>query len=82
MNTQKETREPLTVRQEEILRYIARHVDINGFQPSIRELGEQFSIRSPNGVVCHLKAMEKKGYLSLNQLTARAVSFNWKDWLT
>jgi repressor LexA len=82
MTTQKETRDPLTERQEEILRYIARHVDLNGFQPSIRELGERFKIRSPNGVVCHLKAMQKKGYLSLNQLTARAVSFNWKDYLT
>ena len=81
MTTQKETRDPLTERQEEILRYIAQHVDINGFQPSIRELGERFSIRSPNGVVCHLKAMEKKGYLSLNALTARGISFDWKEWL-
>jgi len=73
--------EPLTDRQEEILRYIARHIDINGFQPSIRELGEQFRIRSPNGVVCHLKAMERKGYLSLNSMTARGISFDWKEYV-
>lgn len=71
----------LTERQEEILRYVAKHIDINGFQPSIRELGERFKIRSPNGVVGHLKAMERKGYLSLNSMTARAISFDWKGYL-
>ena len=70
----------LTDRQESILRHIAKHIDRYGFQPSIREIGEQFKIRSPNGVVCHLRAMERKGYLSLNSMTARAISFNWQDW--
>jgi repressor LexA len=80
-NPWKQELDPLTERQEEILRYIARHIDLNGFQPSIRELGERFRIRSPNGVVGHLKAMERKGYLSLNSMTARGISFMWKEWV-
>jgi repressor LexA len=73
--------DPLTERQEAILCHIARHIDRYGFQPSIREIGEQFRIRSPNGVVCHLKAMERKGYLSLNSMTARGIQFDWKEYV-
>jgi repressor LexA len=77
----KQQLDPLTERQEEILKWIAQHIDLHGFQPSIREVGERFRIRSPNGVVCHLKAMERKGYLSLNSMTARGISFNWKEYI-
>ena len=74
--------QPLTERQEQLLKYIAQHIDLNGFQPSIRELGERFKIRSPNGVVCHLKAMAKKGHITMNEMTARGISFDWKSYLT
>jgi repressor LexA len=79
--TKQQQLDPLTERQEEILKWIAQHIDLHGFQPSIREVGERFRIRSPNGVVCHLKAMERKGYLSLNSMTARGISFNWKEYV-
>ena len=36
--------------------------------PTVREIGEHFDIASPNGVMCHLKALEKKGMISREQL--------------
>ncbi len=71
----------LTERQEEILRYIANHVELNGFQPSFREMMDRFKIRSLNGITCHLKAMERKGVIQCNFNTSRAIGFNWKEWV-
>lgn len=71
----------LTERQEEILRFIATHIDINGFQPSFREMMDRFKIRSPNGITYHLKALERKGVIQCNFNTSRAIAFNWREWL-
>jgi repressor LexA len=73
------TQQP-TKRQAMILSWIAQHISRHGYQPSIREIGEKFRIRSPNGVVCHLKSLERKGLIDLNKNTARAIRFNWRDW--
>jgi hypothetical protein len=54
---------PLTVRQREILDFIAGSVDSRGYPPTIHEIGEHFGIRSTNGVRCHLEALERKGFL-------------------
>src|SRR5438132_8921874 len=35
-----------------------------GSPPAIRDICEEFGISSPNGVMCHLKALEKKGYIN------------------
>jgi hypothetical protein len=47
-----------------------------GFSPTIREIGEMCEISSTNGVVCHLKAIEAKGYISLGSGSrSRAIAF-------
>jgi len=71
----------LTERQQSILRFIARHINKHGYQPSLRELGAEFGIKNPNGVLCHLRSMERKGHVSLLGSTARAVQFKWKEYL-
>jgi repressor LexA len=55
--------EPLTQRQRDILDFIQRESQKNGFSPTIREIGARMGIRSTNGVNDHLKALERKGYL-------------------
>ena len=65
--------EPLTDRQEEILEYIQRYIQTQGYPPTIREIGTAFGIRSTNGVNDHLKALEKKGFLSRDTLKSRAM---------
>ena len=57
----------ITTRQHEILDYIRDKIENRGFPPSIREIGSAFDIASPNGVMCHLKALEKKGYIERNK---------------
>ncbi len=39
----------------------------------MREIGAHFYISSPNGVVCHLKALEKKGLISREPNMSRAI---------
>lgn len=53
----------LTDKQELIYNYIRNHIEDKGFPPAIRDICDAFSISSPNGVMCHLKALQKKGYI-------------------
>jgi repressor LexA len=63
----------LTHRQREILEFISSSIAERGFPPTLREIGEHFSIRSTNGVNDHLKALEKKGHLRREDLKSRAM---------
>ena len=63
----------LTQRQREILDFISASIHERGFPPTLREIGEHFSIRSTNGVNDHLKALEKKGHLRREDLKSRAM---------
>jgi repressor LexA len=63
----------LTDRQLEVLRFIARQIEDCGYPPTIREIGEALDIRSTNGVNDHLKALERKGFLSRDPVKSRAL---------
>ena len=63
----------LTDRQLEVLRFIARQIEDNGYPPTIREIGEALDIRSTNGVNDHLKALERKGFLTRDPVKSRAL---------
>ena len=47
-----------------IYEFIRDKIRSRGYGPTVREIGTAFKIRSPNGVVCHLKALELKGYIT------------------
>src|SRR5215208_2244761 len=64
----------LTDRQLEVLRFIAQEIDERGYPPTIREIGEALGIASTNGVNDHLKALEKKGFLSRDPVKSRALN--------
>ena len=63
----------LTERQREIYDFIKEKIESRGFGPTVREIGEGFDIKSPNGVMCHLKALEKKGLIKRTGFRARAI---------
>ena len=63
----------LTKRQRLVLEYIIEHIDEQGYPPTIREIGDHMEIRSTNGVNDHLKALERKGYLSRQDAKSRAI---------
>lgn len=63
----------LTDRQREIYGYIREAIETRGYPPTVREIGEAFEIKSPNGVMCHLNALVKKGLISRVDKSARAI---------
>src|SRR5690242_11882538 len=63
----------LTERQREIYDFIQDKIESRGYGPTVREIGTAFEIRSPNGVMCHLKALEKKGLIKREGFSARAI---------
>lgn len=63
----------LTERQREIYEFIRIKIEGRGYGPTVREIGEAFGIKSPNGVMCHLKALEKKGLIKREEHSARAI---------
>jgi len=64
---------PLTSRQQEIFDFLKVKILKRGYGPTVREIGTEFGIRSPNGVMCHLKALEKKGLITREANMARAI---------
>jgi repressor LexA len=64
----------LTSRQREVLDFIRVKIRGRGYGPTVREIGEEFDILSPNGVMCHLKALEKKGLITREPNMSRAIT--------
>lgn len=54
----------LTAKQQEILGYLLLHMREEGTWPSFREIQSHFGYQSINAVMGHLKALEKKGYIT------------------
>ena len=68
-----EKKPQLTSRQKEIYEYLKDKILNRGYGPTVREIGTHFGIRSPNGVMCHLKALEKKGLITRESHMSRAI---------
>lgn len=63
----------LTQRQRAVFSFIRDKIVSRGYGPTVREIGDEFEISSPNGVMCHLKALEKKGLISRQPNMSRAI---------
>jgi repressor LexA len=63
----------LTERQREIYEFIREKIEGRGYGPTVREIGLGFNIASPNGVMCHLNALVKKGLIKRQGRSARAI---------
>jgi len=63
----------LTPRQRDIYDFIKDKILNRGYGPTVREIGSGFRIKSPNGVMCHLKALEKKGLITREAHMSRAI---------
>src|SRR5258707_13011014 len=63
----------LTPRQRAIYDFIKVKILNRGYGPTVREIGAGFKIKSPNGVMCHLKALEKKGLITREAHMSRAI---------
>ena len=63
----------LTQRQQMVLDFIRSSIADRGYPPTLREIGARMGIRSTNGVNDHLRALERKGYLTREDMKSRAL---------
>lgn len=63
----------LNERAREILTFIQRFRREHGSAPTIREIGEHFSIASTNGVRYYLNLLEKAGHIRRNRKISRGI---------
>ena len=66
----------LTPRQRDVYDFIRDKIVNRGYGPTVREIGRHFGIKSPNGVICHLKALQKKGLIHRNPKQSRAIELS------
>lgn len=63
----------LTKRQASVYLYIYDYIQANHYPPTVREIADAFAISSTNGVVEHLKALGRKGYIEKDSFKSRAI---------
>ncbi len=63
----------LTDKQLAVYQFIRDTIRGRGYGPTVRDIGDAFGIKSPNGVMCHLKALETKGFIRREGKLARAI---------
>ncbi|MEO8268937.1 MAG: transcriptional repressor LexA [Aureliella sp.] len=64
---------PLTKQQQAVYNMIRERIIGRGYGPTVREIGEHMNIKSPNGVMCHLRALERKGMILRASNKSRAI---------
>lgn len=63
----------LTDRQRAVLQFISDSIGDRGYPPTLREIGNHLGIKSTNGVNDHLRALERKGYLTREDMKSRTL---------
>ncbi len=63
----------LTGRQQEIWTFLVDYVDLHGYPPTVREIGEAVGLASPSTVHAHLANLERAGLLKRDPTKPRAL---------
>ncbi|HQU70873.1 MAG TPA: transcriptional repressor LexA [Calditrichia bacterium] len=63
----------LTNRQEEVLEFISRYLNDRGYPPTYQEIATELGIASKHGVVRHLEALIRKGFIEKTDTSARSI---------
>ena len=69
----------LTKRQEEILNLIKTHILDYGFPPTRADIANALGFKSPNAAEQHLRAIEKKGFISILSGASRGIVLNEEE---
>lgn len=64
----------LTLRQRQTLEIITSYIENNGYPPSLREIAASLDIAGTRGVLGHLQALERKGYLKKDAGSSRGIA--------
>jgi repressor LexA len=68
-----ELRNELTQRQRQILQYICQHIEMHGYPPTVREIGEAVNLSSSSTVHAHLRNLQEKGLIRRDAVLTRAI---------
>ena len=63
----------ITPRQRQILQYILQHIDVRGYPPTVREIGEAVNLSSSSTVHAHLRTLEGAGVIKRDAVLTRAI---------
>jgi len=63
----------MTKKQKAILDYVQEHIRVNGYAPTLREIGTHFGLSSVATVHKHLRILAEKGLLTREEGRARAL---------
>ncbi|MBI1921812.1 MAG: transcriptional repressor LexA [Geobacter sp.] len=67
-------KEALTARQQQVLECIRDSLERFGYPPTLREIAEQLGINGTLGVIKHLDALERKGYIRKQAGSSRGIT--------
>lgn len=65
--------EQLTPRQRKVLEIVTSFIQEYGYPPSLRQIGVELGVSGTLGVMKHLEALEKKGYLRRDGGSSRGI---------
>ncbi|MEN6372868.1 MAG: transcriptional repressor LexA [Armatimonadota bacterium] len=63
----------LSPRQRQILDYIVQHIEMHGYPPTVREIGEAVNLSSSSTVHAHLRNLEEAGLIRRDAVLTRAI---------
>ena len=63
----------LTERQRQILDFLTSYLDVHGYPPTVREIGEAVGLASPSTVHAHLANLERAGLIKRDPTKPRAL---------
>jgi len=69
----------LTDRQQEILDLIKSNLEKNGLPPTRADIARTLGFKSPNAAEQHLRAIEKKGFISILAGASRGIILNTEE---
>ena len=69
----------LTDRQQEILDLIKSNLENNGLPPTRADIARTLGFKSPNAAEQHLRAIEKKGFISILAGASRGIILNTEE---
>ena len=65
--------------QQRILDYIENYIEVNGYPPSVREIGQAVDLKSTSTVHGHLNRLERKGLLHREAMKPRTIDVKRED---
>ncbi len=64
----------LTLQQKKVLAFVTHCILVNTLAPTIREICQTFGFKSPNAANTHLRALQRKGYLKVEEVISRGIT--------